>query len=454
MTDTATTGTPSAATPTAAPAASSAPTSSLSRLRIDRGGPGQKTGGKAGRRRLPWGWITVGAVALAGVAAKWLIPQAVPVQTAAIVTSTPSQQFVQLTASGYVVAQRRASVASKATGRLVELNVREGSAVKQGDLIARLDASDVRAAIVSAQASARQAEAGVRQAEVELANAEAELARSKGLQAQGFISPQAVDATQTRVNAARAAKASAQAGLEVARAQVQVQRVAENFTEIRAPFDGVVLVKNANVGDIITPLSSAAGTTGAVVTMADMRTLEVEADVSEGSLAKARISQPVEITLDALPGVRFMGQVGGLVPTVDRAKATVTTKVRFQQIDPRILPEMSAKVSFLSQPITVADQQPVLAVNPKALVQAEGQTVVWRVRAEAAAAGTASTVAPAVGSTPTLRAEAVPVKAGRTLGEVREVTPLKAGALTAGDKVVVQTDGVLKAGVAVRPADQ
>jgi len=440
-------------TDTAAVPSSAAP-SSLSRLRIDRGGPGQGTGGQAKRKRLPWGWIAVGVIAVAGGAAKLLIPQAVPVQTAAVVTSTPSQQFVQLTASGYVVAQRRASVASKATGRLVELNVREGSAVKQGDLIARLDASDVRAAIVSAQASVRQAEAGVRQAEVELANAEAELARSKGLQAQGFISPQAVDATQTRVNAARAAKASAQAGLEVAQAQVKVQRVAEDFTEIRAPFDGVVLVKNANVGDIITPLSSAAGTTGAVVTMADMRTLEVEADVSEGSLAKARIGQPVEITLDALPGVRFMGQVGGLVPTVDRAKATVTTKVRFQQIDPRILPEMSAKVSFLSQPITVADQQPVLAVNPKALVQADGQTVVWRVRPEAVAGGTASSVAPAAEGTPTLHAEAVPVKAGRTLGEVREVTPLKAGALASGDKVVIQADGVLKAGVAVRPAAQ
>ena len=292
----------------------------------------------------------------------------------------------------------------------------------------------------------------MRQSEVELANAEAELARSRGLQAQGFVSPQAVDATQTRVNAARAAKASAQAGLEVARAQVQVQRVAENFTEIRAPFDGVVLVKNANVGDIITPLSSAAGTTGAVVTMADMRTLEVEADVSEGSLAKARIGQPVEITLDALPGVRFMGQVGGLVPTVDRAKATVTVKVRFNQLDARILPEMSAKVSFLSQPITAADQQPVLAVNPKALMQADGQTVLWRVRAEAAAAGAASGAAAADSANATLRAEAVPVTAGRTLGEVREVAPLTAGALAAGDKVVVQAEGVLKAGVAVKPA--
>ena len=131
------------------PSTSSPSASSLSRLRIDRGGP------QAGRKRWPWGWIALGALVVVGGAAKVLIPQAVPVQTAAIVTSTPSQQFVQLTASGYVVAQRRASVASKATGRLVELNVREGSAVKQGDLIARLDASDVRAAIVSAQASAR-----------------------------------------------------------------------------------------------------------------------------------------------------------------------------------------------------------------------------------------------------------------------------------------------------------
>jgi HlyD family secretion protein len=414
--------------------------SGLSSLRIDRGG----TGPKAGRRRLPWGWIIAGVLLMAGLAAKFLIPQAVPVQTATVVTSTPSQQYVQLTASGYVVAQRRASVASKATGRLVELNVREGSVVKKGDIVARLDASDVRAAIVSAQAGVRQAEAGVRQAEVELANAEAELARSKGLQAQGFISPQAVDVTQTRVNAAFASRASAKAGLEVAQAQVKIQRVSEDFTDIRAPFDGVVLVKNANVGDIITPLSSAAGTTGAVVTMADMRTLEVEADVSEGSLAKARIGQPVEITLDALPGMRFMGQVGGLVPTVDRAKATVTTKIRFQALDSRILPEMSAKVSFLSQPITAADQQPVLAVNPKALMQADGQSVVWRVRPEAAAdSGSAA-----------LRTEPVAVKPGRQLGDVREVTPITVGNLNSGDKVVVKAEGVLKAGAAVRQAEQ
>lgn len=419
--------------------------SALSQLRIDRGA----SGAVAPRRR--WWPMALAAVVVLGGVAWWMAPKPVTVQTATVVTSTPSQQFVQLTASGYVVAQRRAAVASKATGRLIELNVREGSVVKQGELIARLDASDVRAAIVSAQAGVRQAEAGVRQAEVELANAEAELARSQGLQAQGFISPQAVDAVQTRAKAARASVASAKATLEVARAQVGIQRVAEDFTEIRAPFDGVVLVKNANVGDIITPLSSAAGTQGAVVTMADMRTLEVEADVSEGSLSKARIGQPVEIMLDALPGVRFMGEVGGLVPTVDRAKATVTTKIRFQKLDERILPEMSAKVNFLSRPITVADQQPVLAVPPKALHEVDGRTVLWRVKA-----------GPEQGASAQPQVEAVAVTAGRTLGDVREVAALEAaagaasaasGALRAGDKVVTDSPRPLKPGDRIKTAE-
>lgn len=406
--------------------------SSLNALRIDRSAP-------AARARRPWGWIVAGGVLLAGGVAWWLAPKPVAVQTTAVVTATASQQHVLLTASGYVVAQRRAAVASKATGRLVALNVREGSVVREGELIARIDDSDVQAAIVAAEATVRQAEAGVRQAEVELANARAELGRSQGLQAQGFISPQAVDVVQTRAQGAQAAVAAARASLAAAQAQVKVQQVARSFTDIRAPFDGVVLVKNANVGDIITPLSSAAGTQGAVVTMADMTTLEVEADVSEGSLSKAQIGQPVEIALDALPGVRFIGEVGSIVPTVDRAKATVTTKVRFKQLDPRVLPEMSAKVAFLSQPITQADLQPLLAVPPGALAQHEGQAVVWHVVTDASDA-TLQTVQP------------VPVKAGRTLGEVREITPVKAGALKAGDKLVAQPDARLQPGTRVRPA--
>jgi multidrug efflux pump subunit AcrA (membrane-fusion protein) len=154
-----------------------------------------------------------------------------------------------------------------------------------------------------------------------------------------------------------------------------VQQVNQGFTEIRAPFDGVVLAKNANVGDLITPFSNAAGSQGAVLTLADLSTLEVEADVSEGSLAKVQLDQPVEIQLDALPGQRFRGQVVSIVPTVDRAKATVMTKLRFEQLDARVLPEMSAKAVFLSQRASDAEMQPVLAAPPKAL-DAEG--AVWK----------------------------------------------------------------------------
>jgi RND family efflux transporter MFP subunit len=371
---------------------------------------------------------------LLGGAALGLMLTAKPeVQVTSVLQTYPSQQYLQLTASGYVVAQRRAAVASKATGRLIELLVREGSRLKKGDLIARLDASDVQAALGTALA-------GVRQAEVEFANADAELQRSKGLQAQGFVSQQALDANQRRVDAARAGQAAAQAsvvqaqaGVAQAQALVAVQQVNRDYTEIRAPFDGVVLNKNANVGDIITPFSNAAGSQGAVVTMADLSTLEVEADVSEGSLSKATQGQPVEITLDALPEMRFRGQVARIVPTVDRAKATVVTKIQFDKLDPRILPEMSAKVSFLSQAPTGADQQPVLAVNPKALQAQDGKQFLLRLKRE--------------GERELL--EAVEVKVGRKLGDVIEVTALN-GTLQSGERLVLSPAAKLKSGMQVK----
>ena len=227
-----------------------------------------KTAAPPRRRRARWVWLGVGVAALAAVAALSL-NRTPEVQTASVLSAWPSAQYAQLTASGYVVAQRRAAVSSKATGRLLELRVREGSTVKAGELIGRLDASDVLAAVVAAQAGQRQAEAGLqqtqallRQAQVEQGNADAELQRALGLQAQGFVSAQTVDAARRRADAAAAGVASAQAGIAAARgavavaaAQVGVQAVNRANTEIRAPFDGVVLVKNANVGDMITPLS-------------------------------------------------------------------------------------------------------------------------------------------------------------------------------------------------------
>ena len=400
--------------------------SALSKLKIDRSAQAPV------RKKSSLNtWLVMGAVAVA-VGAYAMMPRAAEVSTTSVVLSTPSQQYAQLTASGYVVAQRRAAVASKASGRLLELNVREGSQVKRGDLLARLDASDIHAAILAAEAAVAQAEANHKQLWVQLINARAETARARSLEGQGFISPQMVDTTVSKNKAAFAAAAAGQAALEQARAQLKAQKVALDYTEIRAPFDGVVLVKNANVGDIITPMSSAAGAQGAVVTMADMSTLEVEADVSEGNLSKAQVGQPVEIVLDALPGVRFKGRVSGIVPTVDRAKATVMTKIRFEQLDARILPEMSAKVSFLSRNISAADQQTVLAVPDHAIVTDQGKSHVYRIAS--------------VGGKDV--AQAVPVTLGRQLGDLREIS----GELQQGDKLVGTPPARLSDGARVRLA--
>jgi len=202
--------------------------------------------------------------------------------------------------------------------------------------------------------------------------------------------------------------------------------VAVEQTLIRAPFDGVVLTKNANVGDTITPFSSALDTKGAVVTMADMSTLEVEADVSESNLQKVSVGQPCEIELDAIPGARFEGHVNRIVPTVDRSKATVMTKVAFAHLDSRILPDMSARVAFLSREIEPGERAPITAVNAAAVVSRGGREVVFVVRDG--------------------RAVQTPVQTGRKLGDLIEIR----SGVRAGDKVVVLPPERLKDGAAVQ----
>ena len=194
------------------------------------------------------------------------------------------------------------------------------------------------------------------QGEAELNEAERNFNRSRDLLAKNFVSQAAHDAAIGRLERARAAVSGYRAAIAVAQANHRAAQVAVEQTLIRAPFDGVVLTKNANVGDVITPFSSALGSQAAVVTMADMSTLEVEADVSESNLAKIKLDQPCEIQLDAVPDARFRGRLLRLVPTVDRTKATVMAKVRFAELDARILPEMSAKVSFLSQEVPDAER--------------------------------------------------------------------------------------------------
>jgi HlyD family secretion protein len=390
-------------------------------LRIDRGLAPVR------RRRRRWVWVASAALLVAAGAAWYAAtPRAVGVQTTPIVTVYPSQQFVVLNSSGYVVAQRKAAIASKATGRLEWLGVAEGSRVKAGEVVARLDNRDVVAQAQSAEASVRAARATLEQAQAEAWDATTALQRNRELLAKGFIAQAAVDAAQARADRAKAGVANAKAGIAVAEANARNAEVAVEFTLIRAPFDGVILSKSANVGDMVTPFSSAADSKGAVVTMADMSTLEVEADVSESSLSKIAVGQPCEITLDALPDARFKGRISRIVPTVDRAKATVMTKVRFDEIDPRILPEMSAKVSFLSRELTEAEQRPLVAVNAEAIATREGRTVVFVVRGD--------------------RAVEEPVKPGIRVGELSAIE----GAAKTGERAVAKPAADLAANALVR----
>ena len=299
------------------------------------------------------------------------------VESGVVVSAYPSQSLTSLNATARVTAQRKAAVSTKATGRLEFLGVQEGSVVKAGDVLARIENKDVSATLDQAQASLRASKANVEQGMAELRDAESNLRRSEDLALKNFISSATLDTAKARFDKARAAVARLNGAIGVAEANVRAASVSVEQTLIRAPFDGVVLTKNANVGDIITPFSSAADSKGAVVNMADMDTLEVEADVSETAISKISVGQSVEIQLDAFPDVRLLGTVSRTVPTVDRSKATLLVKISFTERDKRVLPDMSAKVSFLTRPLTAEERKPVTAVQSTAIVKRDGKDAVF-----------------------------------------------------------------------------
>lgn len=348
----------------------------LTKLSIDR-----QSKSFSPRRRGKWinKWTIGAAVALAiGVAlAMRAANSPVAVEVATVTTAFPTASFTELNATGRVSASRKAAVSTKATGRLEWLGVQEGSRVKAGEVIARLENRDVAASHESSLAAANAARANLAQGEAEMRDAKLSYERAKDLYAKKFIAESAVDTARARYEKAEASIQSLKASIAVADANGRQAGVALEQTLIRAPFDGVVLTKNANVGDIITPFSSAAESKGAVVNMADMETLEVEADVSEASISKITVGMPTEIQLDAYPTVRLLGEVSRIVPTVDRAKATLLVKVAFREKDARVLPDMSAKVAFLGRAPQPDERKPVTAVRPEAVVKRGDRNVVY-----------------------------------------------------------------------------
>ena len=327
---------------------------------------------------------------------------------------SPSQASSVLTANGYVVAQRKASVASKATGRIVYLGFHEGDKVKQGDIIARIESDDVEAAL-------SQAKADLEATKAERNDAERTLARTKRLLESQLVSQADFDAAQSRYDRVLALIASREAGVKGA--QVQVEN-----TRIRAPFDATILTKNADVGEVVAPFAAGASSRVAVVTLADMSSLEVEADVSESNIERIKINQPCEIILDAYPEKRYSGYVNKIVPTADRSKATVLTKIRFNDRDGRVLPEMSAKAYFLSTEAAVSVSAPSkLAVSASAITTNRDQRIAFRFNEN--------------------MITEVPVELGETMGTMIEI---KSG-LRSGDKVVLRPAERLHSGMRVKP---
>jgi len=384
----------------------------LALLRIDR-----STQGVTGRSRKSRGlrkftlWAVVVAV-LAGVFffLKDFLDPPIEVQLTTATLTSPAQANAVLTASGYVVARRKAAVASKGTGTLIFLGVEEGDAVKKGQVIARLDDSDVTAALQRARENLRVVEA-------DLNDAKQSLGRQKILLERDMVARSEYDIAEARYK-------RVVAGIDAAKFAVKEAQVAVDNTRIVAPFDGTVLKKNADIGEIVAPLAGAASSKAAVVTIADMSSLEIEADVSEANITRVVPEQGCEIRLDAYPDRRYPGYVTKIVPTADRAKATVLVKIKFKDYDNRVLPEMGAKITFLApgSDQSAVQAKPLLAVPAAAVSNRNGRPVVFQVKDD--------------------RAAEIAVVLGERIGNLVEI---KEG-LKEGDKVIGKIDENLRAG--------
>lgn len=355
-----------------------------------------------------------------------VLKPAVEVEVANVTQVYPSQTFTLLNASGYVVAQRKAAVASKVTGRLISLMVEEGNEVKKGKIIARLENEDVTASKDQAAAALKAARHNLELAQAELTEAQLAFDRYKELLDSEFVSKSSFDTAEARYKKARAAVEVAMAEINVSKATLHGTEVALEYTLIRAPFDAVILTKNADVGDIVTPIGASADAKAAVVTIADMDSLLVEVDVSESNLQLVKIGQPCEIQLDAFPDSRFRGKVHMIVPTADRTKATILVKVSFIDKDSRILPEMSAKVAFLSRDIKDNEQEPRTALLESAILTHNSKKSVFLIHEN--------------------RVKETPITVGDQFGDMVEIL----SGVKAGDKAVLSPLGKIKNGSRIK----
>lgn len=355
----------------------------LAELRIDRSEENPASSSRVWRVIVVLGVLVI----LAGLAFVLLREPEVEVTTvAARAAAGPGTAASVLDASGYVTARRQAVVSSKVTGRVVEVLVEEGMVVEEGQVLARLDDSLIRAAFDVTAAERETSRAALAETRAELTEAELNLERSHSLVAQGFASRADLDAAIARRESLAARLERERRQLDTAVSTVALRRRELEDMTIRAPFAGVAVSKDAQPGEMISPVSAGGGfTRTGVATIVDMGSLEIEVDVAEAYLNRVTPDQPVVATLDAYPDWKIPAHVIIVVPTADRQKATVKVRIGFDQLDPRILPDMAVKVSFSASPQAADEGQvnrPAVLVPRGAVAQRDGQAVVFVARDE------------------------------------------------------------------------
>jgi len=352
----------------------------LDQLRIERS---EETAPRS--RKAVWWSVGAAAVVAAGVAT-WVVamPRGVPVKVATVSlapvdVATPAASI--LDASGYVVARRQATVSAKVTGKVVVVAIEEGQRVERGDVIARLDDTNAQASVAQARAELDQSKANLLAADVALDNAGPTFQRNQQQFTRAVISAQSFDTAKTAYDSTRTSRDVAARAVEVAAARLTLAQRNLDDTVVRAPFSGIVTVKAAQEGEMVSPISAGGGfTRTGIGTIVDMSSLEVEVDVSENFINRVRAEQPATVKLNAYPDWSIPARVIAIIPTAERAKATVKVRVGFDVGDARILPEMGARVAFLSDDKGNAStangaspsQRAVLV--PEAAVQRNGDT--------------------------------------------------------------------------------
>lgn len=384
--------------------------------------------------RPRWPWI-VGAVIAVGVLAggTWMLrdTRGVVVEIAtAEAPAAASASGAVLQATGYVTARREATVSAQITGRLTEVHIEEGERVVQGQLLARLDDSQAKAALELARAQLGAAQAAVGQYRAQVVLARQTLVRQRELVTRGLTPKQSYDQAEAGAESAEAALIGAERQVQVAAAQRDEATVGYDYTFVRAPFAGVIIDKAAQVGEIISPLSAGGGfTRTGVATIVDMNSLEVDVDVNEAYIARIRPDQPAEAVLDAYPDWKIPAHVIAIVPTADKSKATVKVRVALESKDPRILPDMGVRVSFLEQAPKAGSAPPKGALVPAtALVKRDGGDAVFVVAGD--------------------RARLTPVTAGPSYGDLRLIV----SGLAVGARVVAKPPTGLADGARVHAA--